>query len=112
MLLHCLEDKTQFGGKRLLGGSIDFSLWPPEYAQDGDAQTKVYATSPLISDNQPGAAFTPVYAELRRQPQLHTSRTVERIDIPPVLIIPKVVLYKYLHSDLSFGHARIIEDVG
>ncbi|MFY9571978.1 MAG: hypothetical protein WAV20_11315 [Blastocatellia bacterium] len=35
---------------------------------------------------------------------------MKRIHISAVFIIPEVVLYKYLHSDLSFWHARIIKD--
>jgi hypothetical protein len=32
------------------------------------------------------------------------------IDVSAVFIIPEMVFDKYLHSDLSFGHARIISD--
>ncbi|PYT03890.1 MAG: hypothetical protein DMF60_17000, partial [Acidobacteria bacterium] len=64
----------------------------------------------LIGDDQPGTAFAPVYAKLRCEPQLHARRTMKGIDISAVFIIPEMVFYKYLHSDLSFGHARIIND--
>jgi hypothetical protein len=37
---------------------------------------------------------------------------VKRVDVSAVFIIPEMVFYKYLHSDLSFGHARIIDDEG
>jgi hypothetical protein len=35
---------------------------------------------------------------------------MKRIDVSAVFIIPEMVFDKYLHSDLSFGHARIISD--
>ena len=35
---------------------------------------------------------------------------MKRIDVSAVSITPEIVFYKYLHSDLSFWHARIIND--
>jgi hypothetical protein len=32
------------------------------------------------------------------------------IDVSLIFIIPKVIFYQYLHTDLSFGHNGIISD--
>ena len=37
---------------------------------------------------------------------------MERVDVSPVRIIPEVIFYQHLHSDLSFWHAWIINDEG
>jgi hypothetical protein len=34
---------------------------------------------------------------------------MKRVDVSAVCIIPEMIFYQYLHSDLSFWHAGIIE---
>jgi hypothetical protein len=37
---------------------------------------------------------------------------MKRVDVLAVRIIPEMIFYKHLHSDLSFWHAGIIKDEG
>jgi hypothetical protein len=64
--------------------------------------------SSLIGDDQPGAAVATIYAKLRCESQLSARRAMERVNVSGVCIIPEMIFYEYLHSDLSFWHAGII----
>jgi len=76
------------------------------------AQTKVYATSSLIGDDQPGAAVATVDAKLGSKSQLYAGRATKRVDVSLLLVVPEVILDQYLHPDLTFRHRWIINDEG
>jgi hypothetical protein len=67
-----------------------------------------FTLSSLIGNDQPGAAVATVYAKLRCESQLSARRAMKRVDVSAVRIIPEMIFYEYLHSDLSFWHAGII----
>jgi hypothetical protein len=73
-------------------------------------QTKVRATSFLISDYQPGAAVAAIYAKLRCESQLGARRAMKRVDVSAVRIIPEMIFDQNFDPDLSLRHAIIIND--
>ena len=66
--------------------------------------------SPLVRDDQPGAAVTPVYSEAGNDSQLLAGGAVKRINVAPVRVIPEVIFYQDLHPYLPLLHNRIIRD--
>jgi hypothetical protein len=66
----------------------------------------------LIGNDQPRAAVASMDAQFGNQPRLLARRTVERVHIASVRIIPGIIFHQDFDADLSLPHSGIIKDEG